>query len=65
MEVYLGDEYYATGRGEKMFTVKHGRSVVLSFFHIDSVNNVMRLYSVSQIRLPEIICSNVLIFICQ
>ncbi|XP_039194558.1 ATPase PAAT isoform X1 [Crotalus tigris] len=25
MEVYLGDEYYATGRGEKTFTVKHGR----------------------------------------
>ncbi|KAL7990539.1 hypothetical protein Chor_013969 [Crotalus horridus] len=24
MEVYLGDEYYATGRGEKTFTVKHG-----------------------------------------
>ncbi|XP_063163378.1 ATPase PAAT-like [Candoia aspera] len=24
MEVYLGDEYYATGRGEKVFTVKHG-----------------------------------------
>ncbi|KAK9400799.1 putative protein C10orf88 like [Crotalus adamanteus] len=24
MEVYLGDEYYATGRGEKTLTVKHG-----------------------------------------
>ncbi|XP_026525056.1 uncharacterized protein C10orf88 homolog isoform X2 [Notechis scutatus] len=24
MEVYLGDEYYGTGRGERVFTVKHG-----------------------------------------
>ncbi|XP_007420839.1 uncharacterized protein C10orf88 homolog [Python bivittatus] len=24
MEVYVGDEYCATGRGEKVFTVKHG-----------------------------------------
>lgn len=32
MEVYVGDEYCGTGRGAKVFTGQHDRSVVVSFF---------------------------------
>lgn len=36
MELYIGEEYCATGRGEKVLAVQNGRSVALCFGIIQS-----------------------------
>lgn len=34
MEIYIGEEYCATARGEKVFTVPNDRSVILLTFGV-------------------------------
>ncbi|XP_070608650.1 ATPase PAAT isoform X2 [Erythrolamprus reginae] len=54
MEMYIGDEYYGTGRGEQAFTIKHGSGDQISLYkkylklECSTVSCKIKLLSISE-----------------